>query len=262
MFNRVMKMSVCLCIVISFIFSIQNVSAEDIITSRVGTIRITYPDGVILTFGEYEPLPAITSGTVVEVLDGSIDVAPIEGFIQIVVANSVAMVKAGDSISASIYPKTQMAGFNVNIGKVDIITSTTTTSVKEGQEVQIGFDKLTGAVKVGSIYGNVEIVTGGISALIQPFGFAQMRVDPQTQQVHIDSINGILEVSSTEGEILVLTPGESVDIQGSDESVEMPEETSLETPTEMPSDTSIEVPAQPVEEPSEPEVPEASPYRP
>ena len=225
--------------------------SEEIIANRTGSIRVTQPDGTVSVVGKYEPSGPIPPGSTIEVLEGNIDVAPTTGFIQIVVGDSIATVEVGDTITASVDPRTKMAGFKVNTDEVSVIIGNTTTTLRANQEVQVGLEKNTGAVKVRSINGNIETVTAGVQATIMHGGFAQMRVDSQTRQVHIDSIAGMVEIISLEGKRFLLARGESKDIQGSmlGEVLSFPGE-------------AVEVPALPTEEPAEPEVPEASPYRP
>jgi hypothetical protein len=225
--------------------------AEGLITNRTGTIRITHPDGVVSVVAKDKPLGPIPSGSTVEVLSGSIDVAPTEGFIQIVVGDSVAMIDAGERITASVDPKTKLANFSIVVGEVSIITGNTTTTMRTGQEVVIGLDKFTGTVKVRSISGNINTVTAGVRTLILQGGLVQIRVDSQTRQVHIVSTAGTVEVTSPEGARTILARGESRDIQGSlvGEVLTFPGEV-------------IEITALPTEEPAEPEWPEASPHRP
>jgi hypothetical protein len=225
--------------------------AQDIITYRTGTIRITQPDGVVLIAGKDEALPEIPSGSTIEVLSGSINVVPAAGFIQVVIGDSVSTVKAGDRVIASVDPKTKMADFNVGTGEVSIITGNTTITVIAGQEVQIGLDTFTGIVSVKSIRGIIETVTAGVLTSVLQGGFAQIIVDSQTREVHIDSTDGMVEVISLEGERTILARGESKDIQGlaTGEVLAFPGE-------------AIEISALLTEEPSEPEWPEASPHRP
>ena len=256
MFNQLNRLFVSFGLAVVLLFFLEvfclpiTAHAEEIITNRTGTIRITWPDGVTLTFGKDEVLPEIPSGSTVEVLDGSIEVAPTEGFIQIVAGDSVATVEAGDRVIVSIDPRSQIADFRVVKGEVSIITGNTTTIVKAGQEAQIGLDKYTGTVSVRSISGNIETITAGVRAWIMQGGFAQIRVDSQTRMVHINSEDGMVEVVTLDGERIILARGESTDIQGSmlGEVLTFPAE-------------AVEAPALPAEEPPEPEVPEASPYR-
>ena len=66
----------------------QAVYAQDIISNRTGTIRITTPAGLTFTVSEDGFLPDILSGSIIEVLDGSIELAPVDGFVQVVVGNN------------------------------------------------------------------------------------------------------------------------------------------------------------------------------
>lgn len=234
----------------AFFFS-DIACAENAITSRTGTLRITRPDGTVLVVGKDESLGPIPSGSTVEVLSGSIDVAPTAGFIQVVVRDSVATVEAGNKVTASIEPKTKMADFQVYIGKVSVITGNTTSTINSGQQAQIVLDRITGIVNIRSIRGNIETVTAGVRALVMQGGIAWIGVNPRTREVRIDSMTGMVEVISPKGERFILARGESRDIQGSmvGEVLTFPGE-------------AVEMPALLVEEPPEPEVPEASPYRP
>lgn len=223
---------------ISMMF-LQTAYAEDIITNRTGTIKITKPDGTVLTVGKDEPIPDIPSGSTIEVLDGSIDIAPTTGFIQVVIGDSAATVKAGDSVSASIDLETGMAGFKTASGEINIVTGNTTATVKAGQKALMGLDKRTGEVSIKSIKGVIQTVTIGVKTQVFEGGLAKINVDVSVRIVHIESFrdNVLLTV---------------VDVQGSPEGeIQTFIETSMEAD---------EIPLP--EEPAEPERPEASPFTP
>lgn len=224
--------------------------AEDIITNRTGRIKITQPDGTVLVVGKDKALGLIPSGSTVEVLSGSVDIAPTKGFIQIVIGDTVATVQAGDRVTASVDPQTKMADFAVDEGKVRIIAGNTTVMVKADQQAQVGLDKYTGKVKVKSISGNIDTATAGVRTLVLQGGLAEIRVDSETRQVQVNSTDGLVEVISLEGRRFILARGESKDVQGS-----MAGEV-LSFPGEV-----VEAAELPAEEPTEPETPEASPYR-
>ena len=234
------------------IFLFQNVlAAEDIVTNRKGSVKITRPDGTVLTIKQYEPLPYIPSGSTLEVLSGSMDIACGHGFIQVVVGNSTATVKVGDRVRAGIDSVTGMANFKVVMGQIGIVTGNTTTTVKTGQEVKIGLDKKTGVVEVRSIKGAIETVTVGVKALIPDSARAKISADAGTKEVHVESIRGDVVVTSIEGKVIMLAKAESLVTEGYAEG---------EIQTFGEDRVVIEFVA--AEEPSEPEVPEASPHRP
>lgn len=233
------------------IFFFQDMSiAASFILNRTGTIKITQPDGTVLTVNSKEPLPVIPSGSTVEVLYGSIDIAPAEGFIQVVVANSVATVKAGDRVTASIDPKTKMASFKSDSGKISIITGNTTAMVKAGQEALFSLDKRTGVVEVKSVNGTIETVTVGVKVSVSLGAVTMIKADPKTRNVYVKSVAGDVEVISIDGKVIMLAKAESIDIVGSAEGKIQ----SFEEVAEM-------VPVL-EEEPVEPERTEASPHRP
>lgn len=234
---------------VSLVF-LKTLYAVDIITNRTGTIKITRPDGIVLTVNKDEPLPAIPSGSTVEVLSGGIDIAPTEGFIQVVVGNSVATVKAGDRLTASIVPETKMASFKSDSGQISVITGNTTAVVKAGQEVLLGLDKRTGVVKVRSINGTIETITIGVKTSVSQGAIVMISANANTRNVHVESAEGNVIVISIDGEVIMLAKAESTDTAGSAEG-------EIQTFAEE-----MAMPFVPAEEPAEPERPEASPHRP
>ena len=182
---------------ISMVLS-QAVYAADVITNRTGTIVITRPDGVILTIGKDEPLPDIPSGSTVEILDGSADIAPTAGFIQVVVGN-------------------------------------TTATVTGGQEIQVGLDEATGAAEIKSVNGVIETITVGVKASISDGGAVVISADSVTRNVHVESTSGTVVVTTTDGTVINVTEDNSIDTTGSatgeiETFVETPEEVEVPLP--------------------------------
>ncbi len=233
------------------IFFLQSsLMAQGLILNHTGTIRVTKPDGVVLVIEPNQALPDIPSGSRVEIISGSIDIEPGAGFIQGVVGDSVATVKAGDRVTASIEPSNKKAAFSVSAGQIKIITGNTSTMLEMGQEVELSLDKRTGQTEVGSIKGNIETTILGIKVLVTQGADALIDVDPQTRMVHVESINGDVTVASLEGKVIRLAKQESTDTEGS---------VAGEIQTFAEEGMAAFVPA---EEPAESERPEASPHRP
>jgi len=231
------------------LFFQSSLMAQGLILNHTGTIRVTKPDGVVLVIEPGQALPDIPSGSRVEVLNGSIEIEPAEGFIQLVLGGSVATVKAGDSLSASIDEKTGIADFKVKTGQVNVITGNTTTTIGAGQQAQVGLDKVTGTTTVKSISGEIEAVTVGVKAVILEGAMAKIRADAKTRNVHIECVKGAINVVTIDGKAIELKEGEPMDTPGSAEG-------EIQTFEEQ------ESRFEPVEEPPEPERPEASPHRP
>jgi uncharacterized cupin superfamily protein len=234
---------------VNFFFQ-SSVSAKELILSRTGTISVATPDGIVLEIEPNQVLPDIPSGSKIEVLNGSIDIEPSEGFIQVVVGGSVATVKAGDKVTASIDPATKMGNFKVSAGQINIITGNTITAVQANQEVQIGLDKKTGRIEIKSIKGNIETTTIGVKVTVRQGADAIIKVNPNTRKVYVESVDGEVTVVTLDGESVTLTKEETTEIEGSAEG---------EIQTFGEETTPVFIPE---EEPAEPERPEASPHRP
>lgn len=229
------------------IFSLQsNLMAEGLILNHTGTIGVTKSDGVVLVIEPGQALPDIPSGSRVEVLNGGIEVEPVEGFIQLVLGGSVATVKAGDSLSASIDEKTGLADFKVKAGQVNIITGNTTTTIGAGQQVQVGLDKVTGITIVKSIVGQIETVTVGVKVLIPEGSIIKLKADAKTRNVHIECAKGAVNVVAVDGKATELKEGQPLDTPGSAEG-------EIQTFNEVSR-------FEPAEEPTQPLRPEGSPY--
>lgn len=251
LYNFIRRGCVFLALAALAIFFFQSsLMAKELILNRTGTIRVTKPDGVVLVIEPDQALPDIPSGSKVEVLNGSIEIEPSEGFIQLVLGGSVATVKAGDNVTASIDEKTAIPDFKVKTGRVNIITGNTATTLGVGQYAQVSLDKVTGITTVKSIAGAIETVTVGVKAVIPEGAIAKIRADAKTRNVYIESVEGAVTVTSIEGKVIILAKAESTDIEGSAEG-------EIQTFAEE-----AAMPFVPTEEPVEPERPEASPHRP
>ncbi len=199
-----------------FLFQSSLMAAGPIL-SRTGTLQITSPDGVVLTIGPTDPMPEIASGSKVEVVNGTIEIAPSTGFIQLVIGGSVATVKAGDSLVASLDPATGKADLQTKTGSVTIVSGNTTTTLAAGQHVKIALDKVAGIATVESIAGNIETVTVGVKATVPQGSTAQMSAVAATRNVHIESVQGPITVTAIDGTVTPLNTGEVIDTPGSAE---------------------------------------------
>jgi hypothetical protein len=245
------RVCVFLLFTVTAIFFSQDVLiAKDIVINRTGIIRITKPDGIVLRVENDQALPEIPSGSKVEVITGSIGIEPAEGFIQVVVGDSVAMVKVGDILTASMDLETNMADFEALAGQIRIITGNTTTIVNSGQKVKISLDKRTAIVEVRSIKGTIGTITAGVKALVPQDATGRISVDAKTRKVRVEAINGYVQVMAIDGEVIMLAKAESMDTEASAVG-------EIQTFAEE-----AIAPFVPVEEPAEPERPEASPHRP
>ena len=224
-------------------------SAQEVITNRSGTIRITTPEGTVLTVTKDQPLPAIPSGSTIEILEGKADISPREGFVKVIVSGSAAIIGDGEIVTVALDSKTGNADFAVVKGEVEIISGNTTVKLNGGQETQISFDKTTGIAEIKSIKGQIETVTVGIKTLIMQGAVARINVDPKTRVVHVKSAMGELHITSLDGKVFRVTEGESMETEGSTMGEIQTFGEGIET-------------AVPEEEPVEPERPEASPHRP
>jgi hypothetical protein len=244
------KVCILLIFLATTIFFFQDGLNAQTALNRTGTIKITLPDNTVLVIGRDDALPDIPLGSRIEIISGSLDIGPSAGFIQIVVGDSVATVKAGDRVTASIDPGTKKASFKVFAGQIQIVTANTTTMLEMNQEVQISLDRRTGQTEVKSVRGNIETTTVGVRVLVFEGAEAVIDVDTKTRIVHVESINGDVTVSSVEGKVIRLAKQESTDTEGLVEG-------EIQTFAEE-----AMAPFVPEEEPAEPERPEASPHRP
>jgi len=223
--------------------------AQEVITNRTGVIKITHPDGTTLTVKKDEPLPVILSGSTIEILEGSADIAPGEGFVKVIVAHSIALIEAGNKVTASLEPGTGKANFLVGLGEIDIKTGNTIVKLKTGQEVKIGLTKTSGMAEIKSIRGNIETVTVGVKVLVPQDAVAKISADPKTRKVHIVSGAGELQITSIDGRVSRVAKDGSVETEGAVEGEIQTFGEGIETAIVS-------------EEPAEPERPEASPHRP
>jgi hypothetical protein len=229
-----------------FFFFAGTLIAKSSIVNHTGTVKITRPDGTTLMVEKGQLVPEIPLGSTIEIVKGSVEIEPSEGFFQVVIGGSAATVGAGDMVIAGLDSETAMADFEVVTGQISIITGNTTTLLNANQEAWIGFDKRKGIVQVKSIKGAVETITVGVKALIPQGGIAKINVDAKARKVHVESVNGDIAVTSVSGKVIMLAMAKSIDTAGSAEGeIQTFEEVSK---------------FEPVEEPPEPERPEGSPH--
>jgi len=237
---------------LAIVFFQSDLFAGGLVLNHTGTIKVTRPDGVVLMIEPGQALPDIPMGSRVEVRSGSIEIEPSEGFIQIVVGDSVATVKAGDSLSASIDPKTSISDFKVNKGQINVISRNTTIALNAGQHAQIGLDKDTGVTTVKSLAGVIEAITVGVKAVIPEGATFKMSADAKTRNVHVECVKcsggkTVCKVITVEGKVIELHTGQAIDTPGSAEG-------------EIQTFEAKEAKFDAVEVPPQPARPEGSPY--
>jgi hypothetical protein len=182
------KAILAVAFVLAGLFLFQgHLMAEGLILNRTGTLQVTDPAGVVSVIKPADPLPGIVSGSKVEVSSGVIEIAPSEGFIQLLVAGSVATVKAGDKVKVSLDPATGKADFAVDMGSILIVTGNTTTTLKANQQALITLDKVAGIATVESLAGDLETVTVGVKTVVLQGSTGQMSADAKTRNVHIEN---------------------------------------------------------------------------
>ncbi|GBE05817.1 hypothetical protein BMS3Abin10_01453 [bacterium BMS3Abin10] len=202
-----------------FIFLIMTVFleaayAERIITNRTGAVRITKPDGAVLNIGKDEEFPEIPSGAIIEVLGGSMDIAPAEGFIRVAAGNSTAIVEAGVSVTVIVDNRSGTSEFSVEAGEIGITAGNTSITVGTAQRARVKLDRITGIAEVRSIKGLIGTVTVGIRVFIPEGATAWISADPGTRMVHIESMGGTVEVVSLDGKVTQLAEGDEIEVSG------------------------------------------------
>ncbi|MFH1799232.1 MAG: hypothetical protein ABH891_00095 [Candidatus Omnitrophota bacterium] len=182
------KAILAVAFVLAGLFMFQgHLMAEGLILNRTGTLQVTDPAGVVSVINPTDPLPGIVSGSKVEVSSGLVEIAPSEGFIQLLVGGSVATVKAGDKVKVSFDPATGKADFAVDMGSIIIVTGNTTTTLGGGQQALISLDKVAGIATVESLAGDIETVTVGVKTMVLQGSTGQMSADAKTRNVHIEN---------------------------------------------------------------------------
>jgi len=183
------KAIIAIALVVMGLFLFQGISmAEGPILSRSGAIHVTDPAGVVSVINPTDPMPGVVSGSKVEVTGGSIEVAPAEGFIQLLVGGSVATVKAGDKVKVNFDAASRKAIFAVETGSIIVVTANTTTTLAGGQQAAISLDKAAGIATVESLAGDIETVTVGVKTAVSKGSIGQMSADSRTRNVHIENV--------------------------------------------------------------------------
>ncbi|MFH1776614.1 MAG: hypothetical protein ABH952_03530 [Candidatus Omnitrophota bacterium] len=238
-------------LIVAVLLSPCSVTAKDFTFKCAGTARVTTPSGKVLTVEKNKTLSGLPAGSIIEVLQGSIEVEPGEGAVQLIVGNSFVTVEPDSRVKASLDTATEQAGFEVVAGQINVVTGNTTVLVKTGQEIRIGMDAITGVVQLKSIKGTVTAVTAGVKVAVSQGGVAKISADKGTKQVRVETTTGGVQVISAAGEVTNLEAGESVEEEGFqwDEIGELAEPPAKEVQL-------------PEAEPADPEVPEASPHSP
>ncbi|MFH2138523.1 MAG: hypothetical protein ABII88_08440 [Candidatus Omnitrophota bacterium] len=253
MLNRYLRKSAQVVVSLALIVLLVGdvVWAQSAIVYRSGKIKVTMPDGTVLVVGKKDPMPQIVSGVTIEIISGAIDVTGIDGFVQILAEGSLATVKPGGRLIASAKGKEKGVSFKVITDAVTVVSGNTATTIQAGQIARITYNKGDGTVQVKSIDGVISTTTGGVQALVPKNGVAKIKVDAKTRKVKISSVSGVIQVISSAGNIIKVDEDKATDIDGDDTLKDVPQEDEVDTG---------EIPLE--DEPTEPEVPETSPYQP
>ncbi|HDK16628.1 MAG TPA: hypothetical protein ENG75_01630 [Nitrospirae bacterium] len=206
-----------LTLYLAFAAFFQTANAEAVINDHTCTVKITKPDGMVLTVDikKDRPLPEISSGSTVEILAGSMEVAPAEGVVQVIARDMVTAVEAGDRITVMVDTETGMAEYSVSAGGLEVIAGNTTITVGKAQSVQVRSDNMTGIAEVRSIKGAIRTDTVCVRALIPEHMAAEISIDDATGEVNVKSADGSIEVSSVDGSVRKkLSEGETFHMTG------------------------------------------------
>lgn len=133
--NQIVVRSIWLLAFLAVSFLLSPVlSADIVIENATGTIIITTPDGQVTTVEAGQPLPAIPSGSTLEVVTGSADISatpPDE--VNVLVNNTTATVRDGAKVGIVIDLRTGDAKMNVLEGSVAVLLADgTTQTLTEG----------------------------------------------------------------------------------------------------------------------------------
>ncbi|MFH1093659.1 MAG: NAD(P)H-dependent oxidoreductase [Candidatus Omnitrophota bacterium] len=243
-----------LVVLIFMIFCVQDIlMAKTGVIYSDGTLRITTPNSSIINIKRGDVMPRILAGYIVEVLDGSIDLFPPNGAIHLVAGNSIATIEGSDRVIVRLDPLKNKASFKMISGEIVILTGNATTPLSIGQIVRIGVDLKTGALEVKSLEGIITTMINGVMVSIHKNAIVKINIDPKTRNILVESVTGRIQVISIKGEMIDLAKGAVVSMQGSEIASIEPEPFAEEMD---------KIEFIPEEEPSEPEIPEASPHRP
>ena len=182
------KTIIAMALVVAGLFMFQgNSMADGPVLSHTGIINVTSPDGKVSVINPTDALPSIASGSKIELPGGSIEIAPTEGFVQLVTGGSVVTVKAGDKVTVAFDSVTGKADFNVQSGQISVVSGNTTTAIGAGQHAVSILDKAAGITTVESIAGSIETETVGVKATIPQGAIGKISANSKTRNIHIEN---------------------------------------------------------------------------
>ena len=108
--------------------------AEILLENRTGTVSITTPDGQVMTIEADQPLPAIPSGSTIEVVTGTAQISATgTDVVSLLINGATAAVQNGAKVSVAVDLRTGAASLDVLAGSITILqTDGTTQTVAEG----------------------------------------------------------------------------------------------------------------------------------
>ena len=118
----------------AFSFASTSLLAEIVLENVTGTVSITTPDGQVMTIEAGQPLPAIPSGSTIEVVTGKAEIsATPPDAVNVLINGATATVQDGTKVSVTVDLRTGDASLDVVTGSVSIIQPDgTTETVTEG----------------------------------------------------------------------------------------------------------------------------------
>ncbi|MBI4397836.1 MAG: hypothetical protein HY586_01775 [Candidatus Omnitrophica bacterium] len=104
------------------VFSLPGVSfAQIAIGNQTGTIKITAPDGNVITVEKGQPLPDVASGSKVEVVSGSANILATEGDVLTVVLNDKTV--SVQNAEISVYIAFDSGNANISVVSGDVVVT-------------------------------------------------------------------------------------------------------------------------------------------
>ncbi|MDP8218341.1 MAG: hypothetical protein P9M03_06425 [Candidatus Theseobacter exili] len=194
----------------------QVAFGDVLITNRTGRVRVITPYGKVSFYSKDKPLPVIPSGSSVEIIHGSMDVALSDGIAQAEAANSIALLSAEDKVTVSVDKKTGLGAYKVIKGNMVIQAVNTSAYLKAGQAVEIKWSEFEGVSEVESTSGDIETITHGVNIVVSEGALVKISTSAITREVHVKVEKGAVAVTAIDGKVAKLTQGEKIALPGSD----------------------------------------------
>jgi hypothetical protein len=143
-----------------FVFALVASSFAAVnIENRTGTIKVSMPDGTVLTIAANQPLPAIPDGAVITLVSGTASITTTgASMVSVAIGGSTVQINSGSSVNLGLN-SSGTANIATTSGQVVVSNGGTKATLDTGDSVNVSVNSATSTGSFQVVSGSIDVQT-------------------------------------------------------------------------------------------------------